>query len=225
MTTVGEGGGPDIIVSDTSVQINFLCIDRTDLIAGHSWHRRLKSWEVQATFAGMTRCSSFRRLAMRLLTTTVLLSLLSFPGSLSLAGGGDDHVHNHTGVAVLDARGMIDSRQGVMSYIGSNMRTLSRMAKGDLEFDRDYVRAVGGAVSMIAGAFPHLFQEGTGKELGGTEADDSIFSDLEGFTAQANELGAAARAVAASADASEFAANFPAMAGTCSSCHSQYRSR
>ena len=163
---------------------------------------------------------------MRLLSVTVLLSSLLFPGSLAAdAGGADGHSHNHMGVAVLDARGMIDSRQGVMSYIGSNMRTLSRMARGDLEFNRDYVRAVGGAVSMISAAFPHLFQEGTGKELGGTEADDSIFSDLEGFTAKANELGAAARAVAASADASELAANFPAMAGTCSSCHSQYRSR
>ena len=163
---------------------------------------------------------------MRLPTMAFFLFLLSLPGSVaSDTGGSDGHTHNHTGVAVLDERGMIDSRQGMMSYIGSNMRTLSRMAKGDLEFNRDYVRAVGDSVSAIAAAFPHLFQEGTGKELGGTEADASIFSDLEGFTARANELGAAARAVAASEDVSEFAANFPAMAGTCSACHSQYRSR
>ena len=175
---------------------------------------------------GMARCSKFRGIAMRILSTAVLLSLLLFPGPVvSDAGGADGHSHNHTGVAVLDERGMIDSRQGLMSYIGSNMRTLSRMARGDLEFNRDYVSAFGGSVSAIAAAFPHLFQEGTGKELGDTEADASIFSDLEGFTAQANELGAAARAVAASADASELAANFPSMAGTCTSCHSQYRSR
>ena len=163
---------------------------------------------------------------MRLLTVAAFLSLLILPGSyVSGAGSEDGHTHNHTGVAVLDERGMIDSRQGLMAYIGSNMRTLSQMAKGDIEFNRDYVRAVGASVSAIAAALPHLFQEGTGKELGDTEADASIFSDLEGFTAQANELGAAARAVAASADVSEFAANFPSMAGTCSSCHSQYRSR
>lgn len=176
----------------------------------------------------MARCSKFQEIAMRILSTAVFLSLLLFPGSVvSDAGGADGHSHdhNHTGVAVLDERGMIDSRQGLMSYIGSNMRTLSRMAREDLEFNQDYVSAFGGSVSAIAAAFPHLFQEGTGKELGGTEADASIFSDLVGFTAQANELGAAARAVAASADASELAANFPSMAGTCTSCHSQYRSR
>lgn len=36
MTHVAKGGGSAIVVSDTSVLINFLRIDRLDLIAGHS---------------------------------------------------------------------------------------------------------------------------------------------------------------------------------------------
>ena len=36
MTLVADETGPAIIVTDTSVLINFLRIDRTDLIAGHS---------------------------------------------------------------------------------------------------------------------------------------------------------------------------------------------
>ena len=163
---------------------------------------------------------------MRMLPASVVISLVSFFGVLVADAAGDEgQTRDHTGAVTRDAAGIINSRQEMMSYVGSNMRTVSRMAKGNIEFNRDYVRAFGLSVSAIAVALPHLFPEGTGKEAGTTEADAAIFSDLGGFAAEATKLGAAGRAVAMSADAAELSDNFSAMAGTCTSCHSQYRSR
>ena len=145
---------------------------------------------------------------MRVLLTSIILSLLPAWGSVAL-----------------DANGTIQGRQALMAYIGSNMRSLSGMARGDQEYNAEYVRAVGQAIAAISAALPHLFPEGTGKDAGRTEADQAIFDDPNGFAAVAAQLGDAARAVSASADSGAFAEAFPALAGTCRTCHSVYRSR
>ena len=126
----------------------------------------------------------------------------------------------------LDAEGVIEARQGLMAYIGSNMRTVSGMARGQIEFNEQFVKTFGQSVSAISKALPHLFPEGSGKESGiRTEADDLIFSDVEGFPFAAAELGDAATRLSVAQSSGQLAEAVSSLGQTCSSCHSRYRSR
>ena len=152
------------------------------------------------------------------------LALVS-PPLLSGAAGDGSHSHDHGSKVSTDVAGLIDGRQGLMSYIGANMRVLSQMSKDSAQFDRQYVRSVGQAIAVIAAAYPHMFPNGSGKEAGRTEADAKIFADRQGFESKASDLLAAGRLVATAADAAELAEHFRELSGTCASCHTVYRSR
>ena len=116
----------------------------------------------------------------------------------------------------------IKARQEIMSFIGSQMRTLSGMARGSVEFDADRAKLIGSALVPMAAALPNLFPAGS--ETGSnTEAAPAIIDDMEGFTVQSAALSNAARSVAAAANADQFAEAFGELSGTCRSCHSKYR--
>ena len=116
----------------------------------------------------------------------------------------------------------VKARQEIMSFIGSQMRTLSGMARGSVEFDADRAKLIGSALVPMAAALPNLFP--VGSETGSnTEAAPAIFEDVEGFMVQSAALLNAARSLAAAANAGQFEEAFGELSGTCRSCHSKYR--
>ena len=116
----------------------------------------------------------------------------------------------------------VKARQEIMSFIGSQMRTLSGMARGSVEFDADRAKLIGSALVPMAAALPNLFP--VGSETGSnTEAAPAIFDDMDGFTVQSALFLDAATSLAGAANADQFAAAFGEFSGTCRSCHSKYR--
>ena len=116
----------------------------------------------------------------------------------------------------------IKARQEIMSFVGSQMRTLAGMARGSVEFDADRAKLIGSALVPMAAALPNLFPAGSETGLD-TEAAPALFDDMEGFMVQSAMLSDAARSLAAAANADQFAEAFGELSGTCRSCHSKYR--
>ncbi len=126
------------------------------------------------------------------------------------------------GASAQDSIEVIEARQAIMQFVGSNMRTLAAMQRGQAEFNVETARATGQAISVMLMAFPHLFPEGT--ETGGsTEASPAIFDDQTGFREAAFALESAAGKLAGIGDAEQFGAAFGDVGATCRSCHSLYR--
>ena len=120
--------------------------------------------------------------------------------------------------------GPVEARHAIMKYLGSQMRSLGMMAQGASEFDSSHAKSVGGAMHAMALSIPYLFIDES-RWMEGTKASPAIFSDWDGFTAEASKLGDAAAKVAAATSAGDLSAAFRDLSGTCQSCHSQFRLR
>ena len=116
----------------------------------------------------------------------------------------------------------IEARQEIMSFIGSQMRTLAGMARGSVEFDADRAKLIGSALVPMAAALPNLFPEGSETGLD-TKAAPIIFYEMDGFIGESAALSEAARGLAGAENADQFSAAFGNLSGTCRSCHSKYR--
>lgn len=116
----------------------------------------------------------------------------------------------------------INARQEIMSFIGSQMRTLAGMARGSVEFDADRAKLIGSALVPMAAALPNLFPEGSETGLD-TKAAPAIFNEPSGFMVESATLKDAAMALANAENAEQFSAAFGNLSGTCRSCHSSYR--
>lgn len=115
-----------------------------------------------------------------------------------------------------------DARHTVMSYIGSQMRTLSNMARSPDAYDAEYARTATKAIAALAKAFPHLFPDDDGAgDLSQSEA--AVLAGYEDFLAEIAAFQRLANTLASTSDASGFAEAFGPFSGACRSCHSRYR--
>ena len=116
----------------------------------------------------------------------------------------------------------IEARQGIMKFIGQQMRTLGGMQQGRIEFDEQYVQTAGKAIETMAKTLPLLFPEGT--ETGGnTEALPAIFEDPGNFWEATVGLQNAARQLQQSVSQEHLQQSFRYLNDSCRSCHSRFR--
>lgn len=116
----------------------------------------------------------------------------------------------------------VNARQEAMGLIGSNVKKLSTMAKGDVEFDAAAAQAAFGAIAEKASMVPALFeaQSNTDPEA---EAKDAIWENWADFTAKAAALQAAAEAGAAVDSPQALGAAMGPLGEACKACHSVYK--
>lgn len=118
----------------------------------------------------------------------------------------------------------IEDRQAKMKTVGKSIGIVSKMAKGESDFDSTIALKAFVDMKEAAKGFQTLFPEGT--ETGGeTEAAPAIFSDRAGFEAKQSEFLVALEAATASApaDIGALRATLGSVGKNCGACHETYR--
>jgi cytochrome c556 len=130
-----------------------------------------------------------------------------------------------TAMAHEGATGMVKMRMDAMSAIGDHMKSISAMLTGKTAFDSALVSKQAEEIAGHAAAFPDHFMMQMDDQM--TEAAPAIWEKPDEFNKQAAELASLAdmlSAKAADADNGDtLMADFQAIAGTCKSCHEQFR--
>jgi len=130
-----------------------------------------------------------------------------------------------TALAHEGATGMVKIRMDAMSAIGDHMKSISAMLTGKTDFDGKLVSKQAEEIAGHAAIFPDHFKMRMDDQM--TEAAPAIWEKPEEFSKQAEELAALATALSMRAAEAEtgkvLMPDFQAVAGTCKSCHEQFR--
>ncbi|MEM6665818.1 MAG: cytochrome c [Pseudomonadota bacterium] len=130
-----------------------------------------------------------------------------------------------TGMAIAHegAMGVVKERMDAMKGVGSSMRPLVAIMRGQSAFDADTVRDAGLAIARHGRVAAEKFPPGSGG--GVSEARDAIWAEDSTFDAKMNAFIARAETLSVSADEGEvaFRAAFQSLAQTCGDCHETYR--
>jgi cytochrome c556 len=116
----------------------------------------------------------------------------------------------------------VRARKEAMGLIGSNVKKLSDMVKGEVAFDAAAAQAAFAKISEKAAVVPVLFepQSNTDPE---SEAKDAIWVNWDDFATKASELKLAAEAGAAVDSPEALGAAMASLGGACQACHSVYK--
>lgn len=148
---------------------------------------------------------------MKRLTTSVLVSALFAMGGTATT----------TTIAFADE---ISDRQAKMKVVGRSIGVVSKMAKGESNFDPAIALQAFINMKEAADGYELLFPEGT--ETGGdTEAAPAIFTDRAGFEAKQADFEASLEKVTASepADVEALRVSVGEVGANCGACHRVYR--
>lgn len=117
----------------------------------------------------------------------------------------------------------IQARQELMKSVGKSTKAMAQMVKGEAPFDAGEAKKAADTIAAVPAKYVTLFPEGSGK--GDTEAGPKIWTDMEGFKAEAMKLESRAKAASAAAAEGEdaFKAAFAEMTQSCKSCHEGFR--
>jgi cytochrome c556 len=145
---------------------------------------------------------------------SLCLALLAFALSATLAFAHEDA----TGV-VKERMDLMDSQKDAMKLIGD-------MAKGKTPFDAEAATKAATDIATTAKKIPDLFPEGSGG--GKSEALPAVWEKWDRFTGDADELAAAADALAKALGVSgseDWKQAFQKVGETCKSCHEDFRAK
>lgn len=136
-----------------------------------------------------------------------------------------------TALGLICAAGLVHAKEGVqnpavkarmdaMATIAANTKALGQMAGGAAPFDAAKAAEYAAALSATAATAADLFVAPETDPV--SDARPEIWTNWADFSAKADALAAAAQALD-TASVETLAAGMPAVAGSCKSCHSQYR--
>ncbi len=123
----------------------------------------------------------------------------------------------------------INDRQEAMKNIAQSMKTLTPMAKGEVDFDADIALGELSTINMYAQELPDWFPEdsqlGHGKDGEDTEAAPAIWEKPDEFSAMLDKFIADTGSAVESnpQDADELAAAMGIFSGDCKTCHEDFR--
>jgi cytochrome c556 len=117
----------------------------------------------------------------------------------------------------------IKERQEAMEEIGKAMKALGAIAKGEVPFDAEVVKAQGKTIADHLKKAAGLFPEGSDKGEVETWAKAEIWSDREDFQKRFDTATAAAVALQSVTDESAFLPALGAVGNGCKNCHDTYR--
>jgi cytochrome c556 len=123
------------------------------------------------------------------------------------------------------------ARRGYFQLIGLEMGGLAAMAKGQVDYSAEDVRAHLANLAVLTQGYntSGLFKEGTSNDdlLGETRALPEIWSDNAGFMAKFKDMADAIKAIEgpATTDLDGLRASMGQLGGTCKACHDKYRAK
>jgi cytochrome c556 len=113
------------------------------------------------------------------------------------------------------------ARQHAMEQIGDAMKTLGKMAKGQLPFDTKVVGAQATTIAERLGEAAQLFPPGS--DAGETHAMPEVWSDRAGFEKTMKDAQAAASALQSVKDEAAYRPALGTLGQSCKACHDKYR--
>lgn len=116
----------------------------------------------------------------------------------------------------------VRARQEAMGLIGSNVKKVTQMVKGEVAFDAAGAQAAFAAIAEKADMVPALFENPSNSDPE-AEAKDAIWENWDDFTAKAGALKAAAEAGASVDSPEALAAAMGPLGEACKACHSTYK--
>ena len=116
------------------------------------------------------------------------------------------------------------ARQALMAYMGAHMKPLAKIAKGQADFNQQFVTTSAQSFAAIATAYTKLFPEGSDTGVK-TAVNPVVFSDRSGLVAAASAMKAAAETLAGTSSADTLKPAFIALNNACGACHEKYRKR
>lgn len=122
----------------------------------------------------------------------------------------------HSGVKDPD----VMKRMNAMKDVAQDMKALGAIAKNPSLFDVAVIDQHASSLVDHARSIPMLFEYQASDPK--SEARDTIWSDWQGFMAEARAMEAAALGLA-NATTDSFEAAFTSLGDTCTSCHKDYR--
>jgi cytochrome c556 len=126
--------------------------------------------------------------------------------------------------AAMADMGPIEARKACMKANANMMKVMVPVLKGEQAYDKPTIDAAIAATEAACAGWNSWWGEDT--KPGGavkTEARLEIWTDKAGFDAASASYMAAIGAVKASTDDASFKAAFPALGGSCKSCHEKFR--
>lgn len=127
------------------------------------------------------------------------------------------------GLAVPAQADAIADRQAKMKTVGKSIGIVSKMAKGETEFDAAIALQAFVDMKDAAQDYETLFPDGS--DQGDTEASPAIFTDRAGFEAKQADFETTLASVTASApaDLDALRASLGQVGQNCGACHKAYR--
>ncbi len=132
-----------------------------------------------------------------------------------------------TGVAFAHsgATGIVKERMEAMKDIGSQMKIIGRMIKGNDPFDAKSVEKAAITISGHAAEIKNLFPENSTESP--SEALPAIWSEWDEFIAIADKMKSEAEILSnvakSASNVEDIKAQFAGVGKTCSGCHEKYR--
>ena len=120
---------------------------------------------------------------------------------------------------------LIETRQGLLKMLGFYIGPMVGMARQQVPYDADVVKANATKMAQLAPMIKDVFKHDTSASDYETESLPGIWSNMDDFNAKADTLAEKAAALAASTaeGQSAFMGAFGATGGSCKACHDEYR--
>ena len=116
----------------------------------------------------------------------------------------------------------VEARMDVMSGIGTEMKTLGKMAKGETDFDQDAAQAAAAAIAKHAAATPDLFE--AEEDDPKSEAKAEIWTNFDDFVEKSRELEEIAVELSTSIESeADLRLAMKSLGESCLACHKEYR--
>ena len=116
----------------------------------------------------------------------------------------------------------VRARQEAMGLVGSNVKKVASMVKGEVAFDAAAAQAAFAAIAEKADMVPALFETKSNNDPE-AEAKDAIWENWEDFVTKAGALQTAAEAGIGVDSPEALAAAMGPLSETCKDCHSTYK--
>ncbi len=118
-----------------------------------------------------------------------------------------------------------ETRQGLLKVVARYFGPIFLMAREQIPYDGDVVKANAEKIAVLLPMIPDLFAADTSAFDLETEALNNIWEDLDDFNAKAQTSAEKASALAAAAANGQGAAMqaFGELGGACKACHDNYR--
>lgn len=120
----------------------------------------------------------------------------------------------------------VQFRKAVLQLVRSNMGPLGGMAKGQIDYDADVMSKNAMRIEQLAMMMDDYFALDTRKFTVKTDAANTIWEQMDDFSAKSKDMvdaAASLKAIALAKDEANYRKAIGSLGATCKACHDEYK--